>query len=88
MPGSWFASRMIRASVYARSPFALEITERSAFTIVSDLIDVGYVIKDKRGNRNHYGIQEQLPLRESFGRQRTIGEILDLLAKASPRTLV
>jgi DNA-binding IclR family transcriptional regulator len=62
---------------------ALDVTERSAYTIVSDLIDVGYVIKDKRGNRNHYEIQEQLPLRESFGRKRTIGEILDLLTKAS-----
>lgn len=63
---------------------ALDITERSAYTIVSDLIAVGYVIKEKRGNRNHYEIQEQLPLRESFGRKRTIGEILDLLTKASP----
>jgi Mn-dependent DtxR family transcriptional regulator len=62
---------------------ALDITERSAYTIVSDLIDVGYVIKQKRGNRNHYEIQEQLPLRESLGRKRTIGEILDLLTKAS-----
>jgi hypothetical protein len=63
---------------------ALDITERSAHNIVSELIEVGYVIKDKHGRRNHYEIQEQLPLRESFGSKRTIGEILDFLTKASP----
>jgi Mn-dependent DtxR family transcriptional regulator len=62
---------------------ALDITERSAHNIVNELIEVGYVIKDKRGRRNHYEIQEQLPLRESFGRKRTIGEILDVLGRAS-----
>ncbi len=63
---------------------ALDVTERSAHNIVSELIEVGYVIKDKHGRRNHYEIQEQLPLRETFGGKRTVGEILDLLTKASP----
>ena len=63
---------------------ALDITERSAYAIVRELIDVGYVIKEKHGRRNHYQIQGQLPLRESVGRKQTIGDILDVLVKARP----
>lgn len=65
---------------------ALDISERNAHTIVSELIDVGYVIKEKHSRRNHYLIQAHLPLRESVGRGQTIGEILDVLVKARPPT--
>jgi DNA-binding transcriptional ArsR family regulator len=57
----------------------LEITERRAFGIVTDLAEAGYVIKEKDGRRNRYRIQNDLPIPESIGRQRTIGEILELL---------
>jgi DNA-binding transcriptional ArsR family regulator len=57
----------------------LEITERRAFGIVTDLTDAGYVIKEKDGRRNRYRIQNDLPIPETIGRQRTIGEILELL---------
>ena len=57
----------------------LDITERSAYTIVTDLTDAGYVIKEKDGRRSRYQIQGHLPLRGSIGRERTIGEILDVL---------
>jgi DNA-binding IclR family transcriptional regulator len=57
----------------------LGITERSAFGIVSDLIADGYVVKDKEGRRNRYEIQTDLPLRGAFGREQTIGEVLELL---------
>ena len=57
-------------------------SERSAQTIVSELIEVGYVIKEKHGRRNRYQIQEQSPGRESAGPGQTIGEILDVLVKA------
>ena len=62
---------------------ALDITERSAYGLVTDLTDAGYVVKEKDGRRNHYEIQAHLPLRESVARPRTIGEVLDLLAEAS-----
>ena len=55
------------------------ITERRAFGIVTDLAEAGYVVKDKDGRRNRYEIQAHLPLGEAFGRERTIGEVLDLL---------
>jgi len=62
---------------------ALGITERSAYGIVTDLVDAGYIVKDKDGRRNRYQIQGHLPLRESVGRERIIGEVLDVLVEAS-----
>jgi DNA-binding transcriptional ArsR family regulator len=58
---------------------ALDITERTAFGIVTDLSEAGYVVKEKDGRRNRYRIQEHLPLPEPVGRERTIGEVLGLL---------
>jgi len=60
----------------------LGITERSAYGIVTELTDAGYVVKEKAGRRNRYSIQTHLPLPESVGRQRTLGEVLDLLVDA------
>jgi hypothetical protein len=57
----------------------LGITERSAFAIVTDLTQAGYLLKERTGRRNRYQIRAQLPLRESTSRERTIGEMLDLL---------
>lgn len=59
---------------------AVGITERSAFAIVTDLTEAGYVAKHKEGRRNRYQIHAHLPLREAISRERTIGEMLDLLA--------
>lgn len=58
---------------------ALGITERTAFGIVSDLTEGGYVVKDKDGRRNRYRIQNDLPLPEAIARGQTIGEILQVL---------
>ena len=62
---------------------ALEITERSAYAIVTDLTADGYIVKEKDGRRNRYHIQGDLPLPESIVRKRTIGEVLDLLSEAN-----
>jgi DNA-binding IclR family transcriptional regulator len=59
------------------------ITERSAYGIVTELATAGYVVKEKDGRRNRYHVQAHLPLRESVGRERTIGEVLDLLVDAN-----
>lgn len=61
---------------------ALGITERSAFGIVNELAQAGYVLKEKEGRRNRYQIQAHLPLREVTTRERTIGEMLELLVEA------
>jgi DNA-binding IclR family transcriptional regulator len=57
----------------------LDITERTAYGIVTDLTEGGYVVKEKDGRRNRYQIQAHLPLRETLTRERTIGEVLNLL---------
>jgi|SRR5689334_17539093 DNA-binding IclR family transcriptional regulator len=58
------------------------ITERSAYGIVTDLAEAGYVVKEKDGRRNRYQIQAHLPLPDSASRERTIGEVLALLTGA------
>ena len=56
----------------------LGITERSAYGIVTELAEAGYVVKQKDGRRNRYQIQAHLPLPEPTSRERTVGEILAL----------
>jgi DNA-binding transcriptional ArsR family regulator len=64
---------------------ALEVTERTAFGIVADLTEAGYVVKERDGRRNRYQIQDHLPLPDKIGRERRIGELLELLGDAKPR---
>jgi predicted ArsR family transcriptional regulator len=59
---------------------SLGITERSAFGIIADLTAAGYISKRKDGRRNHYQIQVHQPLPEPTSRERTVGEVLALLA--------
>ena len=58
----------------------LGITERSAYGIVIDLAEAGYIVKHKDGRRNRYQIQAHLPLPEPSSQERTVGEVLALLA--------
>ena len=62
------------------------ITERSAFGIVNGLADSGYIVKERDGRRNRYEIQHQLPLLGAESEERTIGELLNLLAETTPGT--
>ena len=64
---------------------SLNITERSAFSIITDLADAGYVVRQKDGRRNRYQIQAHLPLPEPASRERTVGEVLALLAAPTRR---
>ena len=64
---------------------ALDVTERTAYGIVADLAEAGYLIKVKEGRRNRYQVQEHLPLRETISRERTIGEVLKLLGSPERR---
>jgi len=64
---------------------SLDVTERTAYGIVADLTEAGYVVKEKDGRRNRYHIQEHLPLRDSVSRERTVGEVLALFADTTRR---
>lgn len=59
---------------------AIGVTERTAHGIVADLVNAGYVVKEKEGRRNRYQIQMHLPLHDLTVRERTIGEMVELLA--------
>jgi hypothetical protein len=67
---------------------SLDITERSAYGIVTDLTAAGYVVNQKNGRRNRYQIQAHLPLPETTSQQPAIGEVLALLAGISARLQV
>ena len=57
---------------------SLDITERSAYSIVGDLAAAGYVLKEREGRRNRYVVQRHLPLPETALHERTIGEVLEV----------
>jgi DNA-binding MarR family transcriptional regulator len=61
---------------------AVGITERRAYGIVTDLTAAGYVVKSRDGRRNRYQVQSYLPLREASTRDRTIGDVLDVLIES------
>ena len=58
---------------------SLDITERTAHGIVTDLTEAGYVVKQKDGRRNRYQIQAHLPLPEPGTREPAVGEVLAVL---------
>jgi DNA-binding IclR family transcriptional regulator len=64
---------------------ALDVTERTAYGIVTDLTVAGYLVKEKDGRRNRYQIQDHLPLPDSVSRQSSIGDVLELLVDAARR---
>jgi DNA-binding MarR family transcriptional regulator len=49
---------------------AVGITERAAHRIVSELVEEGYVLREREGRRNHYQVVEDLPLRHPLVRGR------------------
>lgn len=59
----------------------LGVTERTAFGLVADLTAADYVVKEKEGRRNRYRIRTDLSIEDPATRERTVGEIVDLLAE-------
>lgn len=52
------------------------ITERSAFGILDQLVEAGYVTRTRVGRRNEYAVRPELPLRHPMDRDHQIGELL------------
>jgi IclR helix-turn-helix domain len=57
------------------------ITERGAHKILTQLVEEGYVRREKRGRRNHYEVRPELPLRHPLVQEQEIGGLLDVLLK-------
>jgi DNA-binding MarR family transcriptional regulator len=69
---------------------AVGITERSAHRIVSELVEDGYVARERSGRRNVYKVKPEQPLRHPLAQeteQRRIGDLLEVLLGADGRGL-
>ena len=66
------------------------ITERAVQRIVSELLDVGAITRERVGRRNHYELNLQLPLRHPLESDHTLGDLVSALAppktKRRPQT--
>lgn len=58
------------------------ITERAAHRIVSELVDEGYLVRERQGRRNHYEVETTSRLRHPLVEEREVGELLRLLLKS------
>jgi len=66
---------------------AVGITERAAHRILSQLVDEGYVLRERRGRRNQYEVQRHLPLRDPMVSERKLADLLALVASRDSATL-
>ena len=58
---------------------AVGITERAAHRILSELVDEGYVVRERQGRRNRYEVKTELPLPHPLAREHEVGYLLDVL---------
>jgi DNA-binding MarR family transcriptional regulator len=58
---------------------AVGITERAAHRILSELVEEGYVRRERQGRRNRYTVVSDRPMRHPLVRQREIGDLLEIL---------
>jgi predicted ArsR family transcriptional regulator len=54
----------------------VEITERAAQRIVNELVEDGYLRKEKVGRRNRYTLNREAPMRHPIERDHSVGEML------------
>lgn len=57
------------------------ITERGAHRILSELVDEGYVLRERQGRRNRYEVVGERPLRHPLVQERQVGELLEVLSR-------
>jgi predicted ArsR family transcriptional regulator len=60
------------------------ITERAAQRILGDLVEGGYVQRERIGRRNRYTINGALAMRHASQRNLEVGQLLALLQAESP----
>jgi predicted transcriptional regulator len=55
------------------------ITERAVQAIVNDLVEEGYLTRERVGRRNHYEIHPEAPMRHPMHRDIDVGTLVSLL---------
>ena len=63
----------------------VDITERSAHRIVTELVEGGYLARKRNGNRNQYEVHLDAPMRDPLLGEHGVGDILPLVALAAGR---
>jgi DNA-binding transcriptional ArsR family regulator len=61
------------------------ITERQAHRVLADLVEAGYVARDRVGRRNRYRVDEARPMRHPALAERRVGELLEALTPRAER---
>ena len=56
------------------------ITERSAVSIITDLVEAGYVERRKTGRRNRYVLRDNEPLRHPLEAHHNVGRLLEAIS--------
>lgn len=62
------------------------ITERAVQRIVRDLVDCGYLTREREGRHNVYGVRTERALRHDLERGTDLGALLEVLHARSPTT--
>lgn len=62
------------------------ITERATQLIIGDLIDDGYLTREKIGRRNHYSVAFDAPLRHPMMNGQPVSALIDICKAALPAT--
>lgn len=55
------------------------LTERQTHRVLSDLVESGYLERQRVGRRNHYRVNMKAPMRHPSVRAQQIGSLLDAL---------
>ena len=63
----------------------LGVTERTAQTIVNDLVAAGYVTRTRVGNRSRYEVLTERHFRHPVERDHAVGELLGVLVMDAKR---
>lgn len=61
------------------------ITERAVQTIVAHLDEAGILSKERDGRRNHYTIDESVPLRHPLEAHKTVGSLVRMVLDPAKR---
>ena len=56
------------------------ITERATQGIVSDLVEAGYVSRERVGRRNQYAVRDDQPLRHPLEHDQAVGNLLHVVS--------
>ena len=59
------------------------ITTRSVVNVLNDLVEAGYLAKERQGRKNHYTINLEAPLRHNTSSDRKVGDLIRALGQLS-----